>query len=45
MKIEIEVTQEEEKLIKRLAENSGLSVVKFILACVYYFEKQLTIGC
>ena len=38
MKIEIEVTPEEEKLIKKLAENSGLSVSRFILAAVHKFK-------
>lgn len=41
MKIEIEVTPEEEKLIKRLAKNSGLSVSRFILAAISYFEREL----
>ena len=42
MKIEIEVTPEEEKLIKKLAKNSGLSVSQFILACInYFYEKEL----
>ena len=44
MKIEIEVTPEEEKLIKRLAENCGLSVSIFILAAInYFYEKELLI--
>ena len=41
MKIEIEVTPEEEKRIKRLAKNCGLSVARFILAAVNYFEREL----
>ena len=44
MKIEIEVTPEEEKIIKRLAENCGLSVSRFILAAInYFYEKELLI--
>ena len=44
MKIEIEVTPEEEKLIKRLAENCGLSVSRFVLAAInYFYEKELLI--
>jgi len=41
MKIEIEVTPEEEKMIKGLAKNSGLSVSRFIIAAVYFFKKKL----
>ena len=38
MKIEIEVTPEEEKLIKTLAKNCGFSVSRFVLAAVHYFK-------
>jgi uncharacterized protein (DUF1778 family) len=41
MKIEIEVTPEEEKMIKKLAKNSGLSVARFIIAAVYFFRKEV----
>ena len=42
MKIVIEVTPEEEKLIKRLAKNCGLSVSRFILAAInYFYEREL----
>jgi uncharacterized protein (DUF1778 family) len=42
MKIEIEITPEEEKLIKRLAKNCGLSISRFILAAInYFYEKEL----
>ena len=44
MKIEIEVTPEEEKLIKILTENCGLSVSRFVLAAInYFYEKELLI--
>lgn len=42
MKIEIEVTPEEEKLIKKLAKNCGLSIYGFVLAAInYFYEKEL----
>ena len=42
MKIEIEVTPKEEKFIKRLAENCGLSVSRFFLAAInYFYAKEL----
>lgn len=41
MKIEIEVTPEEEKLIKKLAKNCSLPVDRFIIACIYFFKKEV----
>ena len=41
MKIEIEVTPEEEKLIKKLAKNAGLPLDRFILFCIYFFKKEI----
>ena len=37
MKIEIEVTPEEEKLIKRLAKECGFSVGRLVVEAVKYF--------
>lgn len=42
MKIEIEVTPEEEKMIKELVKNSGLSRSQFVMAAIkYFYESKL----